>query len=289
MNVGPVPADASTRSATRAAASGRPSARAAVLMASRRAGRREQHAELRCESFTVELGVGDHDPRTDARERVRVSRLVIGRRARERDEDRGRPGDGQLGTRDRAGATDEHARPLVCTRHVVLVAHECVAERVGRRPERFEPGGAPFEIPRAGRCGARETSVRPRHRSYRSSVASFSGSRPEASADDDHQHRRGGGLPDDAGDLGPHGVSGEHRAAERGAGERDGRAGPEADGEPVDDPGRRVLLVHDRRDSTQAGGDDTGSRRVAPDTEHDARPAPTDQPERTHEGALRAR
>ena len=96
----------------------------------------------------------------------------------------------------------------------------------------------------------------------------------EAAAEHGHQRPVGGRAAHHPGHRRPHRVPGHDGARQRRAGERDGRAGPEPDGDPVGQPGGGVLLVDHGRDPLQAGGDHAGQRRVAADADHDRRPYP---------------
>ncbi len=96
------------------------------------------------------------------------------------------------------------------------------------------------------------------------------------------------GRPVHAEDRRTNRVAGERRAGQRRVGQRHRGARAETHADPVGESRRGVLLVHECRDPEHTRRGHARQRRVAAEADHDTRPVPPHEAERSHERDERA-
>ena len=118
---------------------------------------REERIELLGQAGAVALVVGDNDGSAQAGEGLGVAGLVVSRRARQRDQNRGHGGDEELGDRHGPGPGDADVGRGVQVGHALFEGNDPVAERAVAPPLR-RTRTVPRRTPRSP--GARSPGTR---------------------------------------------------------------------------------------------------------------------------------
>ncbi len=196
----------------------------------------------------IAILVAQHDGGTRAFERLRVARLVVARRARQRHEHGRNARRGQLGDGAGAGAAYGQRRARVQRFHVLFVRHEVVAEDVVGPVCGIERSPALVEVARPADV-MHDHVVAPTPAVVAAERAPVDRARTLGTA----EHCKQCGImfwrPRHSRDACAHGIAGERCLRQRRAGQRHRGPRTEPNADAIGEAGRNVLLVHDQRNA----------------------------------------